>query len=160
MHMVHQIQQPTLTFSHALNQPSINPMEIYERVQWSEAIYPGFQDWFFHKVIPGCQTGDRKIVVKTVHNEIAGLFIVKQTVSETKLCSLHVFEPFQGRGIGLRLFEEVFYILDNRKPFFTVSEIRLPSFKRLFDYFGFQRSRTVHSCYVPGIDEHFYNEEN
>lgn len=75
-----------------------------------------------------------------------------------KLCTLRVVENYQNKGIGIRLFEKSFETLNTRKPLLSVSEEKLPSFKRIFDCYGFKLTSIKDGYYRPNKKEYFYNE--
>lgn len=67
-------------------------------------------------------------------------------------------ENYQNKGIGIHLFERSFEALNTRMPFLSVSEEKLLSFKRIFDYYGFKLTSIKNSYYRNNKKEYFYNE--
>ena len=79
-------------------------------------------------------------------------------LSEKKLCTLRVMENYQNRGIGIRLFEKSFEVLNTRMPLLSVSGEKLLSFKKIFDYYDFKVTSIKEDYYRKGKKECFYNE--
>ncbi|MGU1385695.1 GNAT family N-acetyltransferase [Pseudomonas aeruginosa] len=119
--------------------------------------YPEFNDWLSGKVLPGLFQGERKILLEYYRGELSGLAIVKDTEAEQKLCCLRVLPPFQGTGVGLRLFERAFESLDNRKPLLSIAEEQTETFKKVFKYFGFELEKKYVDYYRPLKDEFSFN---
>ena len=134
----------------------INEYAIYYYLKDAKRYYPNFDIWYYQNVIPAVKNGDKKII--TIKNEIVikGICIVK--LSEKKLCTLRVMENYQDKGIGIRLFEKSFEALNTRTPLLSVSEEKLPSFKKIFDYYGFKLTSIKENYYRKGKKEYFYNE--
>lgn len=130
---------------------------IFAHLQGAASFYPNFDDWFFHKVVPEIERGERQLLIESRNNQIAGLAIVK-TGSENKLCTLRIVESFQNKGLGLKLFERCFEELNTCKPFLTVSEEKLPEFERIFKYYGFKLTNTKSDIYRSGKKEFYFNE--
>src|SRR5258706_8307409 len=113
------------------------------------AFYPGFEQWYRRKVAPGLITGERAVLMRFVEGKLGGIAIVKDTDSEKKLCCLRVMPHLQGSGLGLRLFEDSFEVLQSEKPLLSVAEEQLPLFSRVFDHFGFEVVRRYPELYRP-----------
>jgi hypothetical protein len=122
------------------------------------ADYPDIARWFSHKVVPGLRTGTRVLISVERGEDLVGIGIGKREPSERKICTVRVMQSFAGRGIGLRLFDQLLYWLDDDRPHLTVSEIRLPSFERIFEWYGFKLTSLQRGRYVAGVTEFFYNE--
>ena len=129
---------------------------IYHYLKDAKQYYPHFDIWYYQNVIPAINSGDKKI--NTIENKdtLKGVCIIK--LSEKKLCTLRVMENYQNKGIGINLFEKSFEALNTRKPLLSVSEEKLPSFKKIFDYYEFKLTSIRHGFYRAGKKEYFYNE--
>jgi len=130
---------------------------IFTHLRNANQYYPNFQAWFFGKVVPEIESGKRQLLIEHRSNQAAGIAIVKLNC-EKKLCTLRISDQFQNRGVGIRLFERCFDVLETDKPFLTVSEEKLPEFQRIFDYYGFEVSSIRKDLYRKGKNEHFFNE--
>lgn len=119
--------------------------------------YPSFDDWLLGKVIPGIYAGERTAVVELRDSAMAGLLIVKHSNTEKKLCTLRVRPDFESSGIGVRLFETAFDLLQTDRPLLSVSEPSMPKFSRLFTHFGFSKEAIYGGRYLPHVDEFSYN---
>lgn len=122
--------------------------------------YPGIEDWFRRKVVPGLRNDTRLLLRIERHGQLAGLAIGKREPDENKICTVRIAPSYVGRGIGLRLFDQVLRWLDDDKPHLTVSESRLPAFERIFDYYRFHPTSVQCGLYVPNSSEIGYNESD
>lgn len=122
--------------------------------------YPSFHEWYFNKVVPDIQNGNRKIVSEIRDGKIAGIAILKDSTEEKKICTLRISPDFQNRGIGVRLFKKSFEILHTNKPFLTVSEEKLPEFQKIFDYFNFELTSIADGMYRHGKKEYIFNNSS
>src|SRR5262249_16978710 len=75
-------------------------------------LYPTFTQWFEHRVVPGIATGERTIVMREGSGSMAGVLILKHDGIERKLCTLRVRDELANRGLGIRLFQTAFSLLD------------------------------------------------
>lgn len=119
--------------------------------------YPNFDEWFFHKVVPGVISGERSIFIEQRNSSIAGILILKHTLEEKKLCTLRVRPGYESLGLGVRLFETAFEVLGTEKPLLSVSEETHPKFARLFDHFNFTQHETYLGKYLPLRKEFAFN---
>jgi len=130
---------------------------IYTHLRYAEQYYPNFKEWFFGKVVPEIEVGERKLLLEQRSNQVAGIAIIKLNC-EKKLCTLRISDQFQNQGIGVRLFERCFDVLKTDKPFLTVSEEKLPEFQKIFDYYGFEMTGMKKDAYRQGRAEYYFNE--
>ncbi|WP_206431418.1 GNAT family N-acetyltransferase [Sphingomonas koreensis] len=120
--------------------------------------YPGIDNWYLTKVVPGLRTGSRYLLRIERDGELAGIGIGKNEADERKICTVRVAPHFANRGIGVRIFDGLLKWLDDDQPHLTVSNHKLPLFERIFDYYGFHMSSRVEGRYVPTACELGYNE--
>lgn len=120
--------------------------------------YPGIERWFSQKVVPGLRCGTRLLLPVERDGVLVGLGIAKNEPDERKICTVRVAPSHAGRGIGLRLFDGLLKWLDDDRPHLTVSDVRLPQFERIFDYYGFGFTSARPGLYVPCSIELGYNE--
>lgn len=130
---------------------------IQEDIRFLRGSYPYFDEWLSTKVLPGLASGERTIVVEERLGRAAGLVILKHTHAERKLCTLRVRPEFEFRGLGVRLFDMAFEVLQTRYPLLSVSEVALPKFSKLFQHFGFVYEAAYRGLYVPRVHELAYN---
>jgi hypothetical protein len=119
--------------------------------------YPGFDSWLWSKVLPELRKGERTILLEMRSNEVAGFMILKHSSLEKKLCTLRVRPLFESRGLGVRLFEKAFALLQTDRPLLSVSEKTMPKFETLFRHFGFSREAVYQERYLPKVDEFAFN---
>lgn len=131
--------------------------EVWARISDLTDQYPDFSPWFQHKVVPGISAGDRSLIAEYRNGVIAGLAIIKDTDEEQKLCCLRVMADFHATGLGIRLFEKSFELLNNDKPLLSISDVRLPEFARVCNYFGFKLNQELRHFYRPGHTEYVFN---
>lgn len=122
------------------------------------AHYPGFEDWYRLRVIPGAAAGSRKIVLVEREGVIAGVGIAKNEVGEKKLCTVRVAPEFAGRGMGVRLFGDLMDWLGDGKPHLTVGPHKMAEFERIFRHFDFNLTSVDVGRYRAGIPEYLFNE--
>lgn len=130
---------------------------VADDIQFLRASYPRFDEWLLGKVIPGIYSGERTALIEQRDSVVAGLLIVKHTDLERKLCTLRIRPPFESQGLGVRLFETAFDLLETDRPLLSVSETSKPKFSRLFDHFGFAQEAVYEGRYLPRVDEFSYN---
>lgn len=121
------------------------------------AFYPSFAEWYDRKVVPGLVDGDRTLLLRFVNGRLGGIGITKDDGLEKKLCCLRVLPHMAGSGLGLRLFDDAFDLLQTDKPLLSVSGEQLLNFKKIFTHFGFVHGRRYDDLYRAGSVEHSYN---
>jgi len=132
--------------------------EVLSRLHDLKGFYPDFDTWITDKVLPGITVGERSILTEYRDGELAALAIVKDDGLEKKLCSLRVLPGYQNsRGIGVRMFERSFELLDTAMPLLSVAQEQMPKFDRLFTHFGFAKSGEHMGLYRPGVTEFAFN---
>ena len=130
---------------------------IYNTIIKLEQEYPGFHVWFYDKVRSDIMSNKREIIISLVDDHIAGVAILKKTVEEKKICTLRVLERYQKMGLGKRLVLESFEYLDTKTPLITVTSCRENQFKKLFNYFGFEKASECLDYYRKEYKELTYN---
>lgn len=95
--------------------------------------------------------------MRHVGTQLAGIAVLKHDLEERKLCCLRVLPDFSGSGLGLRLFEDSFEMLQTDYPLLSVCEEQLPHFQRVFDHFGFRTGSRYDGFYRRGVAEHSFN---
>lgn len=129
---------------------------IYNKLNSAEQFYPNFKNWYYGKVIPDLFLDKRNFIFEKRNDNIVGLSLVKY--DEKKLCTLKIFEEYQNKGYGLKLFEKTFKELDTDKPFLTVSEEKYVEFKKVFSYYNFELTSIKKDYYRNDKLEYFFNE--
>ncbi len=109
-------------------------------------------------MVPGLRAGTRRLVRIDRQGQIAALGIAKAEGGEAKICTVRIAPEFVGRGIGIRVFEELMGWLGTDRPLVTVSETKLGDFQRIFDHYGYRLTSVCTGLYVPGRAEYIFNE--
>lgn len=129
---------------------------VYCSINKARLYYPNFDLWYFMNVIPSTKNGSKKILTLKINDSFRGVSIIKY--SEKKICNLTVADAYKNVGYGIKLFKKSFIELGTDKPFLTVSEEKLPEFKRLFKYFDFKLTDVKENYYRLGKKEYFFNQ--
>ena len=131
--------------------------KIFEHLAELSGYYPDFDEWLSKKVFPGLMSGERSILLEYRRGDLLGLAIVKDDKTEQKLCCLRVLPPYQGTGVGLRLFERSFEVLNNDSPLLSIAEEQLVIFRKIFKYYGFEFAKIYPDYYRPFKAEISFN---
>ena len=131
--------------------------KIFYHLSELSGYYPGFDEWLNKKVLPGLISGERSILLECRRGDLSGLAIVKDDESEQKLCCLRVLPRYQGTGIGLKLFERSFEVLNNDSPLLSIAEEQLVVFRKIFQYYGFEIAKIYPDYYRPFKAELSFN---
>lgn len=100
--------------------------------------YPDFDEWFMRKVVSNLGV-TREIFLAKIGKDIAGICIIKNCEQEKKICSLRVFEPYRGQGVGTALVKHALDVLKDDYPLVTVPEESLTQYKPFFRKFCIRR---------------------
>ncbi|RUX42502.1 hypothetical protein EOA33_31745 [Mesorhizobium sp. M4A.F.Ca.ET.050.02.1.1] len=119
--------------------------------------YPNFRSWFFGKVLPGLDTGERKIITSYVEGTPAGVAICKRAETERKLCTLWVAPALRERGVAKSLASYAFDWLESDRPLFTVPEERIGEFAGLLRIWSFSAPRVYPALYRSDRAEYIFN---
>lgn len=137
----------------------IHPLLVHTALEGAGVtqLYPGFEDWFLSKVVPGMRGGERRIIAYFLGSMLAGIAICKRTEAEKKLCTLWVSPRARGRGIAIELAGEAFDWLGTTKPLFTVPEERIAEFSGLLNSWSFSEPVAYRDLYRPKRIEYVFN---
>lgn len=130
---------------------------ISQDAEFLRSSYPLFDQWLATKVLPGIYTGERTLLIEKRGSMAVAFLILKHTGTEKKLCTLRVRLNFESKGLGVRLFQTAFRLLETERPLLSVSEPAAPKFERIFKYFGFTQEAVYQERYIPMVDELAYN---
>lgn len=119
--------------------------------------YPGFEWWFWEKVVRGVESGSRSIISMRNRDAIIGLAIVKYELEEHKICTLRVHPSFRGKGMGSRLLEKSCRMLGTDKPLITVSRDNLKYFEAIFAKYRFELCQKLNGYYRKDSIEYVFN---
>jgi len=140
----------------------LNPIGLYEEILSFllplSSEYPGIQDWYFNKVIPGEQANTRKTIRIYRDNRLVGLGIGKKEAFEEKICTVRVLPEYAGQGIGSEIFERLMEWIGSDQPVITVNDSKVALFEPIFKKFGFRLTSIQRGVYAEGALEFFYNE--
>lgn len=114
-------------------------LKFRELVLSNAEMYPGIEDWFADKVIPGACAGRRALFI-AYHDEMPIASAVVKAESDAKFCHLRIAEEFQDAHIGELFFSlmaaEVRHVA--RRVYFTLPESLWANKSGFFASFGFQ----------------------
>lgn len=130
---------------------------VFNNIRHLQHSYPTFSDWYTTRVVEGILNGSRSFVIELRDGKLAGVAILKDTLSEKKICTISVSEEYKSKGLGVRLFEKSMRLLDTDKPLATVSEDRMPEFEKIFQYLNYEYSAEYQGLYVPKKSEFSFN---
>lgn len=136
---------------------SLDPSIIFSKLSDLVNEYPGFENWYYQKVIPQVVDGSRIIIIAEYEGYLSGIAILKRTLFEKKICTLRVMPKYQRLGIGRELLGASCNFLGDDKPLITVSSGRLSQFNRLFKSFGFCLTDVKEGYYKADSAEYVYN---
>ncbi len=129
----------------------------YAAVAHLEGFYPGFEAWFWGKVVPGLGRGTRWLRVVERAGEVVGVAIGKAEDGERKLCTVWVHPRLEGSGLGVRLIREGCAWLGTDQPLATVPEELMPRFAPILERLGFAVGQVLDGHYRPGKREVVFN---
>jgi GNAT superfamily N-acetyltransferase len=144
--------------STALPQLRDRELEALRFIEGLSEDYPHIQNWYMEKVVPGLREGSRFLLPVYRNHELVAVGIAKNDGTERKICTVRVAPHHFGRGLGVRVFDGLLKWLDDDRPGLTVSGHKLPSFQRIFDWYGFKFTGAEADIYVPGRQELGYND--
>lgn len=132
---------------------------IYESLSKLENEYPNFENWYFNVVVKNMVSNERVLFLATDINNArySGVMILKNSAYEKKICTLRIFDEYQGKGIGSRLIEKSFEILSTSAPLITVSETHLLQFRKILNKYNFKEMATYENYYKSGLKEYTFN---
>jgi GNAT superfamily N-acetyltransferase len=119
--------------------------------------YPGFDEWFVNKVVPGIVVGDDAAFVAEDSGAIVGAAVARSGAA-AKLRCVRVAEPWQGRGVALHLIDRALAFAGSDRPLCTAPEEMLHGLARiLVNRYGFRLDRVEKGLYRPGRLEYCFN---
>jgi len=131
----------------------------WDRLCHLEITYPGFEKWFWGKVVPGLGSGQRTILCRQDSEGVSAIAITKRGELERKICTVWVRETARGRGLAFDLMQEAIDRLEVKRPLLTVPSERFAEFEPLTKRLGFIETKRHLSLYRRGVIEHVYNGE-
>src|SRR6266542_4394737 len=123
-----------------------------------DSLYPGIDNWFDKKVIPGINNGKRHAFLM-MHNGRAIAETIVKFGNDSKLCSMRIKPSFQNYSLGILLFAEVAKALGNKSHsvHFTAPESLTLQRKGLFRRLGFRCIGKSSRIYRKGEDEFVFH---
>lgn len=119
--------------------------------------YPFFEEWLSH-VFSHVKSGERSILICNKDEYIAGVVILKDTVTEKKICTIRVATKYRRQGIGTMLMIKAFELLNDDYPLITVSDDHILDFRPFLLRFGFREMSKINSVYRYGHSEYYFNK--
>lgn len=134
--------------------------EIRELTTPCNASYAERSLWLDETFFPGLKDGSRKIVMALDDTgKLAGVSLLKDTKDEKKICCLFIRQDCRGHGIGGKLIQKSFEVLDTDKPLLTVSDRNYPQFEKLIKLHGFKFSYKKKGAYQETDTEYYFNNQ-
>ncbi len=132
--------------------------QIYNITDFSSD-YPDYESWFFSKQIPRVleKTGEIFFAKSIEDNTIIGIASLKKTDKEKKICNLFVKEEYRSIGIGTKLLTSSMEFLETSKPFITIRDYNLSSFKPFIDKYNWELVEVATEIYGNNTKEFCYN---
>ncbi|TBF67906.1 GNAT family N-acetyltransferase [Rhizobium leguminosarum] len=130
--------------------------DVYAALSSVHSIYPGFERWFWGKVIPDL-SGGRSIFLDWHGGDITGVIIAKRSYNERKLCTVWVDERYRDRGIASCLISEACEWLATDHPMITIPRSRLATFAGILRPGRFIQTQALDSYYRHGEAEFVFN---
>ena len=148
---------PQVPFSAGSIQPVSVGALLWPTLEPLTAVYPGFENWYWGKVLDGVADGRRKIFVVGPSEKPLAIAIAKREPDENKICTLWVSACARGSGVGSELLGEIVDWLDDPRPLLTVPSERIAEFVPLVRRYRFVETARMPSLYRPGVIEHVFN---
>ncbi|MNU39056.1 hypothetical protein D3C71_277430 [compost metagenome] len=134
----------------------IDAMDLLQRLQELESVYPGFRDWYLSKVVPGVADGTRRVFAEISDSQISGVAIAKRGGGELKLCTLWKDSNADGET-AVVLARSAMEWLGTERPSFTVPADRIHRLRPVLNHFGMDGGVAVGSLYRHGVGEFLFN---
>jgi GNAT superfamily N-acetyltransferase len=129
----------------------------YDCISHLSHFYPGFEGWYWGKVVPGVSQGCRLVHVVKREDRIVGVLIAKREAGEKKICTLWVENALKGSGLGVRLIHFACDWLETARPLASVPEERMPELSGVLGRLGFRLTERLDSFYRLGKTEFVFN---
>jgi hypothetical protein len=134
----------------------IDAIDLLNRLEALEAVYPGFRDWYLSKVVPGVADGTRRVFAEISGARISGVAIAKRDRRELKLCTLWK-DPSADGGTAVAIVQSAMDWLGTERPSFTVPADRIQRLRPVLNHFGMGGGVAVGSLYRDGVGEYLFN---
>lgn len=132
--------------------------EIYRFLNRLVFEYQGFAEWYRNLYLAsGELKTNREIIICEEAFAIVGIAIIKNDVTEKKICTLRVAKSYQHKGIGHRLVELCFEQLSTEKPMITLHKNKLNQFEKLLSDYDFELKQTQKHYYSIFSTELVFN---
>lgn len=137
--------------------PPSQAVRAYAALNRLSDVYPGFESWYWTKVVPGLLEGTRELFIEQHAGKTIGVVIAKAAATERKLCTVWVDNRFAGCGLGGRLMRQAMEWLGTERPLISVPQERLAEFWPVFTAWRFDLVQALRSYYRPGRTEYVFN---
>lgn len=136
--------------------PDMNFKYIANHLAAVGKLYPDFKDWLYMTFRPGYLDGTRSMLICDHESQISGLALLKNDLSEKKICTFYVSPEFRGQGIGTELMKRSVQALGEREICITVPEERSLELYPTLNSSGFKVTAAVDGMYRSGKIENIY----
>lgn len=124
----------------------------------SEAMYPGIDQWFTKKVLPGLKSSER-VGYLAFENEKPVASAVLKVGEHAKFCHVRIYEEFRDLSLGKMIFTQMAFQArheENVKDiYFTLPESLWNTSAEFFRSFGFTEAEKASRQYRHGEEELF-----
>jgi ribosomal protein S18 acetylase RimI-like enzyme len=120
-------------------------------------LYPNFDVWLHFKFLHGLPTGERKIAVAHDGAQIIGVALLKQNLSESKICTFYIMPKYRNLGVGKELMDFSLRTLDNPNTFITVADERKDELFPLLTSRGFKAAASCKDLYRELSTEYIFS---
>lgn len=128
----------------------------WNNLSFLERDYPGFSQWFWQRVCPGLEQGNRNIFVSRKLNKIQGIVIAKRD-EEKKICTVWTAPNQRSKGVASLLFDDAMDWLGTDKPLISVPFARSFELIPLLEKYQFVKTQTLSGYYKSESCELVFN---
>lgn len=122
--------------------------------------YHKYKEWYFTKQLPAITSDERNILFvrnPKDYNEIIAMTCLKKNTEEKKICTLYVSDKYRGLKVGTLIIEESMKWLGTTKPFITIADYKLETFKPIIKKYNWKLDEIVSNIYNNGSKELCFN---
>lgn len=141
---------------------STDPIQLllaFPFIQTLDSYYPDISNWYVNNVVPNTVVGNDIVLLNFNNNTLTGIAVGKNGLNEKKLRCVRIHPDYQNSGLGLRLIEEMFQLLETDKPHCTVCEEMIHLYSRPFiNRYGFMLNSVHKGLYRKNKLEYSFND--
>lgn len=137
---------------------------MFEKLSDLDLVYDDFHTWYHDIVLKELldSVGDKRDILLGISVEgeyvtLAGIVIVKKTLTERKICTFRILQKYRRSNLAELIFRECFIYLETDKPLMTVSETDNAYFEKYIQKYGFKLTQQLRNYYKQEVVEFVYN---